>query len=436
MSEFASLTPSGRPEMRTKSDAAFDGPIDGLRQSAVKGAFFTSLAQVVRVAVQFGSVVVLSRLLTPADFGLLAMVLPLYGAALIFQDLGLSHATVQSAEVTHAQRDTLFWLNVALGLGMALPMAICAPAVGWFYGDPRVVALTRGFAAIIVVGALSAQHTALLNRHMQFRFLATLDVLSVLVGFLVAALLARITHSYWALFASYAICACVSTAGAWIGADFVPGLPRRKSGARDMVQLGAGITGYNLFAFVARNMDNILIGRVWGGALLGLYDRANKLLLFPLNSDQRTPGPRHVANACTTTHRRRALPFRLSWSVEPTAARDPTGDRVCDSDSRHLCPDPTRRGVAKDGAHLPGDGPRGPAAIDRRHHGLAFHKSGKGRVLRKVRRARRCDEHCRVLRRFALGTDRRRRRLFDFAGPVSVSGHVVDGDANGTHPIA
>ena len=264
------------------SNAAYDGPIDGLRHSAVKGAFVTSLAQVAKVIVQFGSVIVLSRLLSPADFGLLAMVAPLYGLALIFQDLGLGHATVQSAQVTPAQSNALFWLNIAVGLCLAVPLIFGAPMVGWFYGDERVVALTRGFAVVIVIGALGAQHSALLNRSMRFRFLAALDTTAAFAGFLGAALLAAIFHTYWALFAAAAISATVSVVGAWIGTGFVPGLPRRGSGAGQMVRLGAGITGFNVFTFIARNLDNVLIGRVWGDAPLGLYDRAYKFLLFPL----------------------------------------------------------------------------------------------------------------------------------------------------------
>ena len=264
------------------SNAAYEGPIDGLRQRAVKGAFFTSLAQVAKVIVQFGSVIVLSRLLSPADFGLLAMVAPLYTLALVFQDLGLGHATVQSAQVTPAQNSALFWLTIAVSLCLAVPLIFGAPMVAWFYRDERVAALTRGFAVVIVIGALGAQHSALLNWSMRFRFLAALDTIAVLAGFLGAALLALVFHTYWALFAAYAISTTVSVVGAWIGTGFVPRLPRRESGAGQMVRLGAGITGYNIFTFIARNLDNVLIGRVWGNGPLGLYDRAYKLLLFPL----------------------------------------------------------------------------------------------------------------------------------------------------------
>jgi polysaccharide transporter, PST family len=264
------------------SSAAYDQPIGGLRRSAVRGAFVTGLAQLVKIIVQLGSVIILSRLLAPADFGLLAMVTPLYGLALIFQDLGLSHATVQSSELSPGQSSALFWLNVAIGLLLAVPLIFGASIVGWFYGDARVVGLTRAFAAVIVITALGAQHSALLNRGMRFQFLAAVDTFSVLGGFLGAVLLAAVFHTYWALFSSYAVSASITVIGAWVGSGFVPALPRWEPSAQRMVRLGAGITGFHFFNFVARNLDNVLIGRAWGGAALGLYDRAYGLLMFPL----------------------------------------------------------------------------------------------------------------------------------------------------------
>ena len=264
------------------SNAPNDGPIGGLKQSVAKGAFVTSLAQLAKVIVQFGSVIIFSRLLSPVDFGLLAMVAPLYGLALIFQDFGLGHATVQSALVTPAQSSALFWLNIAVSLCLAVPLILGAPLVAWFYHDERLVALTRSFAGVIVVGALGAQHSALLNRSIRFRYLAALDATATFAGFLGAALLAAVFHTYWALFASIAISTTVGVAGAWIGAGFVPGLPRWEVSAGQLVRLGAGFTSFNFSHFIVRNLDNVLIGRVWGDAALGLYDRAYRFLLFPM----------------------------------------------------------------------------------------------------------------------------------------------------------
>ena len=129
---------------------------------------------------------------------------------------------------------------------------------------------------------MGAQHSALLNRSIRFRFLAALDATATFAGFLGAALLAAVFHTYWALFASIAISTTVGVAGAWIGAGFVPGLPRWEASAGQLVRLGAGFTSFNFSHFIVRNLDNVLIGRVWGDAALGLYDRAYRFLLFPM----------------------------------------------------------------------------------------------------------------------------------------------------------
>ena len=262
--------------------AVFDPPDEGLRKRVVRGAAVTYAAQAIRFLIQIVAVIVMSRLLVPADFGLLAMVTPVYGLALLFQDLGLTQATIQRPQITHAQVTTLFWINVAVSLGLALLLIMLSPAVGWFYGDDRTANLTRGFAAIIVLSAMAAQHLALINRAMRFGYLAVLDTVAYLLGFLGAVLLAVVLRNYWALFASPAIVTFVNVIGAWIGTGFVPSLPRWERDMREILRLGGGITGFNIFTFIARNLDNVLIGHAWGNTALGLYDRAYKLLLFPL----------------------------------------------------------------------------------------------------------------------------------------------------------
>lgn len=275
----------------SRGDAVFYAPEEGLKDRVVWGAIVTYMAQVIRLIVQIVSVIVMSRLLVPADFGLLAMVTPVYGLALLFQDLGLTQATIQGVRITFAQITALFWINVGIGLALALLLILLAPAVGWFYDDQRAANLTRAFAAMVVISAIAAQHLALINRAMRFRYLAVLDTVAYLTGFLTALFVAISLRTYWALFALPAVTSSLIAIGAWAGTRFVPGWPRREQGVRELLALGGGIAGFNVFTFIARNLDNVLIGHVWGDAALGLYDRAYKLLLFPLQQ-MHTPAAR------------------------------------------------------------------------------------------------------------------------------------------------
>src|SRR3712207_6638938 len=93
-------------------------------------------AQGLRFVINLGSTVFLARLLTPYDYGLIGMVVVLTGFIALFKSMGLSAATMQRSEVTDAQVSTLFWINVAVGVLLALATAAAAPGVAWFFGEP------------------------------------------------------------------------------------------------------------------------------------------------------------------------------------------------------------------------------------------------------------------------------------------------------------
>ena len=104
---------------------------------------------------------VLARLLTPADFGLIAMVVAVTGFAALFKDAGLSMATVQREHITHEQVSTLFWVNVALSIIVMLVVAALAPAIAWFYGKPELTWITLALASAFILGRRTVQFHAL-----------------------------------------------------------------------------------------------------------------------------------------------------------------------------------------------------------------------------------------------------------------------------------
>ncbi|MGB2864411.1 MAG: oligosaccharide flippase family protein, partial [Sedimentisphaerales bacterium] len=118
-----------------------------LKGRSVRGGAVTMGAQWAKFCLQMASMVVLARLLTPQDFGLIAMVMVVTGFVTRFKDMGLSLATVQKAEINHAQISTLFWINLLLSFGMMLIAAALAPAISWFYDEPRLTWVTLALAS-------------------------------------------------------------------------------------------------------------------------------------------------------------------------------------------------------------------------------------------------------------------------------------------------
>ncbi len=140
----------------------------GLRTRAIKGASITMLAQAVSFGIQtFGSII-LARMLSPRDFGLVAMVLAF---SLLLQSFGCNgfiEAVVQRAEVHHKQISTLFWINFAISLCLALLFFMAGPLMAGFYKEPRLQPIVSVMALSIFFGGLANQHVSILTRTMQF----------------------------------------------------------------------------------------------------------------------------------------------------------------------------------------------------------------------------------------------------------------------------
>ena len=253
-----------------------------LKGRSVRGGAVTMAAQGATFFLRMGSTVVLARLLTPQDFGLIAMVTVVTGFVAMFKDLGLSMATVQRAEVNHGQISTLFWINVVLSLGVMLVIAALAPVIAWFYGEPRLTWITLALASAFFFSGFTIQHQALLRRQMRFGTLALIGIICMVVSIVAAIIAAWYGAGYWALVIMQLTGAIVGAIAVWVVCGWRPGLPRRRSGVRKMLAFGGNLTGFRAINYFARNADNLLIGKFWGSGSLGLYSKAYSLLMLPI----------------------------------------------------------------------------------------------------------------------------------------------------------
>ncbi|HEX9822739.1 MAG TPA: lipopolysaccharide biosynthesis protein [Methylomirabilota bacterium] len=263
-------------EGREPATAAF-------KATVARGAATVTVAQWLGLLVNLLSTVVLARLLAPADYGLVAMATAVVGLAWLLQDLGLSQATIQAAELDDGKLTALFWIGTAFGALVALGLAVGAGAVAGFYDEPRVARLTIALSATCLLAGLGAQHRALLVRELRFTAVALIGLLASLAGLLVGVTAAMAGAGHWALVAMYLVNAACAAGGCWIAHSWRPSWPRRGAGIRPMLRFGGALTAGNVLNYVARNLDNILIGRVWGPEPLGLYSRAYALMMLPLN---------------------------------------------------------------------------------------------------------------------------------------------------------
>lgn len=268
--------PTAEPDRIPSDDAA------ALKRRSIHGAAATLVAQALRFLLQFGSQLLLARLLMPAEFGVVAMIGPILGFVGICNELGLSQATVQREHISRQQSSNLFWINIAVSGALALLLCLAAPMLAWFYGEPRLTGATRWMSVLLLIGGASAQPLALMNRRMRFVRLAGIDVACTLVAVAVGIAAAAHGMGYHALILMQAVNATTICAMAWAWAAWWPSLPRRAAGTWPLLRFGSHMTATNLIAFAGANVDSVLIGKVGGSVALGLYDRAFKLVATPI----------------------------------------------------------------------------------------------------------------------------------------------------------
>jgi PST family polysaccharide transporter len=255
-----------------------------LKERSVRSGAITITEQILGHGFQIVSVMILSRLLTPEDYGIVAMVTAITGFVNLFRELGLSSATVQSQKITQDQISSLFWINAGLGLLITVIIAAMGPFLALFYKKPQLALVAVGISFTSFFSSLGTQHAALLSRQMRFGTMAIIRVSAILVGLLTAVVVALSGGTYWALVWSSVVTSLWATGGFWLASGFRPGRFKRKTGVRPMVRFGANIAGFDLVNYFHRNMDNILIGRFWGAAQLGLYSKAYALLMLPMSN--------------------------------------------------------------------------------------------------------------------------------------------------------
>ncbi len=238
---------------------ATDHLLPNLRQRTISSGLITAAAQGVQFFLNLAYIMVLARLLTPQAFGLVAMVTIVMDFLRIFQDPGLSTATVQRREITHAQVSNLFWVNVSVGGVTTLLVAASAPAIAWFYREPQLVGITLALSITFLLSSSAVQHIALLNRQMRFGMIAMINVVSLLTAYLTGIGMALRGYGYWALVGASVIQAAVALVMALSISRWRPRLPSRSTETLGLLSFGANITAGTLMYSVARSVINAVL---------------------------------------------------------------------------------------------------------------------------------------------------------------------------------
>lgn len=235
-----------------------------------------------RQGVQLIVTIVLARILTPEDFGVVAMLALFTGMAGLFIDGGFSAALIQRQQTTHEDETTVFFFNLAMGMAMAV--ALCA-AAGWiagFFGQPVLQYLTYAMAFNLLLNSASSIHSTLLSKEMDFRRLAKVGAVSSLASGAIAIYMACEGFGIWSLAGQVVSSGAVSLALLWWWHPWRPAWAFSFTSLHSLFRFG----GYEMAAVAtdifSTNLHLIMIGKMYSVGEAGLFERAQRTQQLPI----------------------------------------------------------------------------------------------------------------------------------------------------------
>lgn len=252
-------------------------------QKAAKAGAWSAIDVVLRQVVNFLVLMVMARLLTPADFGIVALVSFFAGISIVFVQGGLSQALIQRQQTTHEEESAVFWWNMGASALFAALLVLISPWVADFYGQPVIQPLMLVAAAQILFAALGAVQTALLTRSLRFDRLTISGVIASLVsgGIGIGAALAG--FGVWALAFQLASLALVSSLVLWMICDWRPVFHFRFGTIRSLFGFGIFLSLSSALDVLYTQGFALIIGKLHGMRDLGLYNRAHSTQALPSN---------------------------------------------------------------------------------------------------------------------------------------------------------
>ena len=257
---------------------------DGLLVDTVRGLKWSTISRISQQGLQYIATIILVGVLSPDDFGLMAMAMVVIGFLDIFKDLGTSSAIIKEENPSNELKCSLFWVNVGFGLLIFVIIYFASPLLAVLFNSSKVELVLQLLSLSFLFAGFSIQQKALLEKKMSFQILSLIELFSSAIAFLVAVYLALNGFGVWSLVWQVLSNTFLSTVLIWIFSNWKPGLLFKFSELRKITAYSANLVGFNIINYFARNGDYFLIGKFLGDHELGHYYLAYRIMLYPLRN--------------------------------------------------------------------------------------------------------------------------------------------------------
>ena len=253
------------------------------KEAAIKGVQWTSVSSVANSVIKLIQFAILAHYLRPDDFGLMAIITTVIGFSALFKDFGLSAAIIHRQDITDEQLSSLYWLNILVSVLLYIFVFFLAPFVAHFYESPELLGFTRLLAITFIISGIGNQFAILLQKELMFAQIAYVEVFSVVMGFIVAISLAIKGYGVYSLVYA-AIFSTLASAFVYVILGMKihkPSLVFKKKEINSMISFGLFQMGERSVNYLNSQFDVLLIGKLFGTEVLGIYSIAKNLSSKP-----------------------------------------------------------------------------------------------------------------------------------------------------------
>lgn len=249
---------------------------------AISATLWSGADILLRQGIQFCISIVLARLLTPEEFGTVALLSIFTGIATAFVDSGFSSALIQRKNTSSTDESTVFWFNLAIGGLVSLGLWEIAPLIADFFVLPILTPLTELMAINIFLSALGSIHGTLFTKKLNFRVQMKIGVFSNIISGSVAIIMAYYDYGIWALATQTLIATSLTTILLWSISPWRPKIVFSKKSVSYLFSFGGYMMASSLLEIIYNRAYTLLVGHFFGVRVLGFYNRADGTRQLPV----------------------------------------------------------------------------------------------------------------------------------------------------------
>lgn len=254
---------------------------DSLKNKTVKGVFWSAVERFSVAGISFVFGLVLARLLSPSDYGIIAMLNIFMAVSQTFIDSGFSSALIRKIDRTETDNATAFYFNIGVGVACYLILFFAAPLIARFYDEPILVSVTRVVGLNLLFNSLCVVQQALLTVRIDFKTQAKISLTATVLSGVIGIVLAYKGYGVWSLVVQTVSSASFRMVLLWVLARWRPRARFSKASFRELFSFGSKLLASGLLDTIYNNLYTIVIGKKFTSASLGVYARAEHFAQFP-----------------------------------------------------------------------------------------------------------------------------------------------------------